>query len=65
MNGDRQQQQVEDVLAKMPNASTADMVASIISNLDSLTDEQRHAVFCLYCSCCGGTTPHCQCWNDI
>lgn len=32
--------------------------------LEIMTDEERRAVFGLYCRECGCTDTHCQCWND-
>jgi hypothetical protein len=32
--------------------------------LDSLTDEQRHEVFSLYCRSCGSIDPGCVCAKD-
>lgn len=32
--------------------------------LDKLTDEQRLAVFGVYCKECGTTTLPCHCWNE-
>ena len=35
-----------------------------IETLDKMSEEDRHRVFCAYCSSCGSTNIKCKCWND-
>ena len=40
------------------------MVASVLSPMDTLTDDERLQVMARYCRDCGSEDPRCQCWND-
>ncbi len=37
---------------------------AVKEQLDTLTAEERRALFCCYCTSCGSDDPRCQCWND-
>ena len=40
------------------------MVASVLSLMDTLTEEERLQVMAHYCSGCGTVMLPCHCWND-
>ena len=45
-------------------AAWAAWQAAKVTQLLTMTDEQRRKIFSQFCTYCGDKYPNCQCWND-